>query len=440
MIAATPGDDAIFERELRRLRTIADETAPLRAVFDDVRFDLSRKRHRDAWLEGELLKDWREGQGRLAAGEDLARLYAETRQSARLAALVPKILARAASGDTMLARLQKVLARSGDTGRAVSVAKELFRLNPLNTGYGLGYARALWLDKRTGEARHTLALLASSGAVREDVCSQIGQMCLELGDKALAREYFGLAVAADPQSLRTPNARLALADLCLDENRLAEARQFLRAAYRNPACDDLKPLVRYLCAATPPGAESVSRLSGGDFPLPVARRARLLPLLTEALTPAHREDDARQLLTAHPDWLAVVPKFIGTLREKLPPSDAEAAASLVSLVEGVVTQTDPPCRALNRQMAALYTGLAERELSAPETAAVAGAAAAHLARARTLDPAYFPAAACLARWQMARNQLAAAAETLRAFLSDNALPEERTRSEGILHPKTTAAR
>ncbi len=59
-------------------------------------------------------------------------------------------------------------------------------------------------------------------------------------------------------------------------------------------------------------------------------------------------------------------------------------------------------------------------------------ATAHLTRALVLAPAYFPAANRLARLQMERKQETRAAETLRDFLTPEALPEERAEAMKIL--------
>ena len=121
------------------------------------------------------------------------------------------------------------------------------------------------------------------------------------------------------------------------------------------------------------------------------------------------------------------------VRQSVPAGDGEALAKWVSLVEGVATQADPPCVGLNRQLANLYTDWAGQEPALAGGKAVPETVLARLARAHVLDPGNFTTANRLARLQMDRKQDAAAQETLRGFLSADALPEEHAEAARTLH-------
>ncbi len=433
VVAAAPGDDAIFERELRRLKTIADGAASSGPVFDDVRFDLARRRHMEGWLEGELTRDWCDGRGRIAAGEDLACLYLDTHREERLTVVIGQILKHPSAGETMLTKLQKSLADGGRNTLAASVSKVLYQNYPQKDAYGLTYARDLWNDKRRDEAHRVFTTLAAAGMVRENICARIGGICLELGDRTMSQEFLEQAIAADPTAAHTPGAWLQLANLNLESGRLAEVRQELRAAYRDPACVDMKPLTHYLCATVAAGTENQPRLGGREFPLTAVQRGRLLPLIVDSLEAAGRGDDARGVITAHPEWLVLAPSVVRILREKLTPGDADAWARLASLIDGAMAQADPPCVTLNREAAAFYVAWADQEAASPDGHPTPEAALAHLVRAHALDPESFPIANRLARLQMERRQDAAAVETLRGFLSVDALPEEHADAARTLH-------
>ena len=270
--------------------------------------------------------------------------------------------------------------------------------------------------------------------VRENIDAEIGATCVELGDAAVARLYLERAVGSDPLASHTPQAHLQLAGLDMDAGRWSDARRHLRAAWRVPSRDEFAGLARYLCAISPPGPDGAARLGGRDFPLSFIQRAKLLLPLTAALDKAGRREDATELLTARPSWLTVAPEYVQTLREHLSPDDAQAPAKLASLIEATVAQADPPCLYLNRQLAALYTAFAERELGAegvpvPRATEIA---AEQLGRARVLAPDYFPAAKRLARLQIEQGKGVVAAQTLRDFLAADALPEHRAEAAALL--------
>ena len=313
------------------------------------------------------------------------------------------------------------------------MSRVLYRNYPQNDGYALAYARDLYQDKRRDEAHQVFATLAAAGVVRENIGVEVGRACLDLGDPAFAREYLEQAVAEAPLDPRVAPARLSLAELDLAAGWTAGARQELRAAYREPACADMKPLAHYLCATVPAGSENVARLSGRDFPLTAVQRARLLLLLDDALAAAGRGEDARELITTHPEWLTLAPPLAGKLGKALLAGNDEALGKWVSLVEGVAVQADPPCPGLNRQLASLYVAWADQDTVCGVGKAISEAAFTRLMRAHALDPENFALANRLARLQMDRKQDADVQETLRGFLSADALPEEHAEAARTLH-------
>ena len=116
----------------------------------------------------------------------------------------------------------------------------------------------------------------------------------------------------------------------------------------------------------------------------------------------------------------------------------EQAVKLAALAEEAMAQADPPSPALNRELAALYTACAERELAGAGAGLeprLAMTAAAQLGRARVLAPEYFPAANRLARLQIEQRQGAKAPETLRDFLGTDVLPEHRAQAAALLSPR-----
>ena len=423
------GDGAAFETETRRLERFAGMTPALRIQFLQERFDVSRQRGADAWLDGELQRDWREGDGEVAAGEMLVRLYLQTGRAEALRKVVAEVDRRPDLPELTLFAIEEELAPSKYAGLALPVAQRLTRRFPQKEAYALARSRVCWMAGRPDEARSLLEELDATSVFSINIADQIGDLYLALGDRSGAREFLGRAVTRDPFALRSPQTYLHLAQADIEAGQPDEARRLLLVAYRNPACTDLSPLLAYLSATGHDGPDAANRLPGSEFPLSTNGRARLLAAICENLDKTHRPADARRLAMAHPELWSDAPGVAEYLCAR---SGVDELAALAAALEDAVAQASPPSGPLARALSGLYVRWAATERTAADQAPEA---LTHLARAHELQPADFSIARQLAELYIGRKQTARATDALRDFLTPDAPPARRQEAQQVLATK-----
>jgi tetratricopeptide (TPR) repeat protein len=421
-------DDAGFELEVHRLERFAGATPALRRQFMQERFDVARKRGADAWLEGELTREWHAGDGDVAAGALLVRLYLQNDRADALRKVTGEIDRRPDLPDLTLFAIGQELGSSKYAALALPVAQRLTRRFPEKEAYALARARACWMAGRPDEARALLDTLDVTSVFVDNLADRIGDLYAALGDRAGMREFYGRAVARDPWALRALPAYLRLAQADIEEKQFEPARRLLLTAYRNPACADLSPLLAYLAATGRSTPDAASRLPGAEFPLGSAGRARLLTALCESLDKT-QPAEARRLAMAHPELWSEAPAVVDSLCAGAGPGDWPA---LAAALEDALLQASPPSRQLARALGLLDASWAAAEL---KDGAHGAEALAHLTRAHELQPDDFAIAGQLAGLYVEKKQMARATEVLRDFLTPNAFPAERRQAQQILARK-----
>jgi predicted Zn-dependent protease len=421
-------DDVVFELEIRRLERFAGTIPGLRRQFMQERYEVARKRGADAWLEAELTREWRAGEGDIAAGENLVRLFESTGREDALRKTVGEIDSRPDLPELTLFAIEQDLSASKFAALALPIAQRLTRRFPEKEPYALAHARISWMAGRRDEARAILDTLDQTSVLVDNVADRIGDLYAALSDRAGEREFYGRAVRRDPPALRSAPAYLRLAQVEIGDKNLDRAHRLLVAAYRNPACTDLAPLIAYLTAAGRLQADSGNHLPGAEFPLGAASRARLFTAVCESL---EKTDPAQALRVArgHPEFWSAAPEVVDFLCAATASGDWPA---LTVALEDAVRQADPPSRQLAHALALLYARWASDELKGSEHLANA---LAHLARAHELQPEDFGVARALAGLYLQRKQTARAAEVLRDFLAPDASPAERAQAQEALARK-----
>jgi tetratricopeptide (TPR) repeat protein len=421
-------DDAAFELEVRRLERFAAATPALRRQFTQERFEVARKRGADAWLEAELNREWRDGEGDIAAGESLVRLSESTDRADALRRTVAEIDGRPDLPEMSLFAIEQELGSTKYAALALPIAQRLTRRFPEKEAYALARARTTWMAGRPEEARAILDALDVTAVFADNVADRIGDLYATLGDRAGEREFYGRAVRRDPRALHSAPAYLRLAQVEIEDKNLDAARRLLRAAYRNPACTDLEPVLAYLSAAGRLQPDAGNHLPGAEFPLGAGSRARLFTAVCGSL---QKTDPAQALRLAmgHPEFWGAAPAVVEYLGAASGPGDWPI---LTAALEDAVRQAEGPSRSLGRALALLYARWAAGEL---EAAGHAAEALAHLTRAHELEPEDFSVARALAGLYLERKQTARATEVLRDFLAPDASPADRAQAQETLARK-----
>ncbi len=423
------GDDAAFALEMRRLERIAGMNPALHAQFVDERFAIARERGAKVWLEGELQRAWRAGDGEVVTGEMLVRLYLEEDRAEDLRRVVAEIDSHADLPELPLFAVEQDLSSSKYASLALPVAQRLTRRFPQKEAYALARARTCWQAGRPEEARGLLEALDLTFVFRPNIADQISDLYRALGDRAGAREFLTRSVARDPFALRSPQMYLHLAQADIEDKQYDAARRLLLVAYRNPAATDLAPLTGYLAATARLSPDVANRLPGAEFPLDAAGRARLLTAICDQLEKAGQAADARRLALAHPELWSAAPGVVDYLCAQV---GADDWPGLAAALEDALRQTSAPSRSLARSLAGVYVRWAAAERPSPGRAP---AALLHLARAHELLPDDFSTARLLAEAYLQKKQTGRAAEALRDFLTPAAFPEERAQAQQVLARK-----
>ena len=412
---------------MRRLKKFADAAPALKPAYETARYALARQRGADRWLEGELQREWRDGHGEFAAGEQLAGLYLDARQAEPLRRVVRAIDARPNLPEQSLASLAKRLTDAGFAELALPVSERLFRRFPQNELYALGRARALWKAGRADEANQLLEALDASSVFRGDAAARIGALYEELGDPERARACYRRAAERDPAGIRSATVFLRLAQMETQRHDLPEAGRLLRIAYRSSAvANDLTPLVDYLQASGDLGGGSHG-LPGGGFPLTFTKRAQLLALVYQRLKTLGRLPEAQAMVAAHPGFLAGSPALAAAWRQDAKPAQVPA---FIALLEAAAGLADAPSPRIGRDLAALYVRWADDEANSDRQDAAARLD--HLVRAQHCAPEDFEVARRLAALSWENNQADRAAAALQPFLADDAVPAEREQARALL--------
>ena len=419
---------AEFPREMRRLEHFAQGVPALKSAYVAVRCALARQHGADAWLEGELQREWRDGRGDFAAGEQLVGFYLDTRQTVPLERVVRAIDARPNLPETPLANLEKRLTDAGLAALALPVSERLLRRFPQNEQYAFARARVLWKSGRLDEARALLEALDRSSVFREDLAARIAALYEELGDLEQARAYDERAVQRDPAGGRSAAACLRLAQMEVQRKDWAAAAPLLRKAYRQPViAGDLTPLVDFLQASGQLDGSHARILPGNGFPLTFPVRAQLLSLAYARLKSVGKLPEARAMVAAHPGFLAASPPLAAAWRQDAAPGEIPAA---IGALEDAAQSAAGPTPRLNRDLAALYLRWADDAVNAEGRDPASRLE--RLVRARQLAPDDFDVARRLAAlcWEQSQPEQAAAA--LQPFLADDAVPEERRQAQELL--------
>ena len=427
-LASPTEPTAEFAREVRRLEKFAQALPALKSAYETARYTLARQRGADHWLEGELQREWREGRGEFAAGEQLVSFYLDTRQTEPLRRVVQAIDARPNLPEQSLAGIEKRLTDADLAGMALPLSERLFRRFPQNDLYGLDRAKVLWKTGQTAEADRLLEALNGSAFFREDLSARIGALYEELGDIERARSFYARAVQRDPSGMRSAAVCLRLAQIETRRKNLPEVRRLLQIAYRHPAAaNDLTPVVDFLQASGELGGSGSRGLPGAEFPLTFTKRGQLLTLVYQRLKTLGCLPEAQAMVAAHPGFLAVSPALAAAWRQDAKP---EQVPAFIALLEDAAGLLDGPTPRLERDLAALYLRWSDDEANAnPQDVA---ARLDHLARAQRFAPDDFEVARRLAALCWENNQADRAAAALQPFLAYDAVPAEREQARALL--------
>ena len=424
---AAPGQDAAdFVRQMRRLEKFAQPSEGLRDEYESVLYPLAHQQGADGWLEGELQRAWKRGQGDPAAGARLAGLYLLGHREDALREVTQTIDHRADLPENLLYALATSLVESDHAPLALALCDRLANRFPQKQEYQLERALALWKSDRRPAADLLLANLAAGAIFRGDVLEPIASFYLQRGEKNRAAAYLERIVKNDPAAAHSPQSWLQLAQIALDENRAPAAGRLLRVAYARPACEDLGPLLRYLAASGRLDGEAARRMPAPEFPLTFARRARLLAAARDYLNRNGRGEDGQRLIETHAEFLAATPELAAELRRAATPATISVIAGCL---ERAVSQRALAPPRIGHDLAALYAQWAIWDANDPSTA---GNARAHLTRAFELEPDDFSVACQLAKLCVQQQQPERAAEALAAFVTPEALPTEREQARQIL--------
>ena len=423
---ASGGDPAVLVRQMHRLSKLAQASEALRNEYAGLLYPLAHQAGADAWLESELQREWKHGQGDPAAGTQLAGLFLQNHRDDALREVVQIIDRRPDLPEDLLYALATSLVDSGHAPLALALCERLAARFPQKTEYRIERALALWKSDRRPEADQCLSGLAGLAVLRDDVLESIAAFYLKQDDKSRAASFLQRIVENDPAAARSPQSFLQLAQLRLDEKKVSAAGRLLRVAYARPASTDLAPLVRYLTASGQLDGESARRMPAPDFPLTFARRARLIGAVYAELVRNSRAEDARRLVETHPEFLVAIPALAAELGRAATPSNVGTVAECL---ESAASQRGDVPPSLAHELATLYAQWAVWDANDPATA---GRALAHLSRAFELAPDDFSVAGQLARACLQHGQPERAAEVLAAFLTPEALPAEREQARQIL--------
>lgn len=359
MASAAP---AAWPREIERLRRIAGEDGMLLVQWEETRFQQAREHGLDAWLEGELQREWQAGAGSTAAAAKLVDLYLATGQNARLSETVAAMVAHRASREPAALGVQAALLAHGRADLAVLLIERLARRFPRDDAFALAWVRALAKAGQLARADAVAGQLSAAGEVRGEINERLARQFLKDGDQVRALDFYG---RVEPGA--SVEAHLAMARLRIAVGDLPAARQDLRLAYRLSEAADLTPLADWLSAA--------GRLEpGSDFPLTLRRRGELAGLIFDRLAREGKGAAARRMALAHPELLGAAPELASRLCAS---ASAEERPAIAAALENALAQADPPPSRLERELAALCE---QRAKDSP------GEAAALLARARQLRP------------------------------------------------------
>ncbi len=425
--AAVPGADAVgFQRQMRRLGKFAQASEALRNEYDDLLYPLAHEQGADEWLEGELQRVWKHGQGDPAAGVRLAGLYLQNHREDALREVVHAIDHRADLPEDLLYRLATSLVESDHAPLALALCERLASRFPQKQEYQLERAQVLWKSDRRPEANQCLTNFAALETLRDDALEPIAVFYLQHGEKILAAEYLERIVKNDPAADRSLPSWWQLAQLALDENRVSDAGRLLRVIYARPAAEDLGPLVRYLKASGQLDGERALGMPAPDLPLSFDRRARLLAAVRDDLDRSGRAEDGRRLIEAHAEYLASVPALAAELARGSTPATIQTVADCL---ERAADQRAPVSVELGHVLAGIYVQWAAWETNPPF---VQNDPFAHLYRAFELEPDNLAVAGQLAKLCVQQKQPERAAKVLAAFLTPDALPSEREQARQIL--------
>lgn len=110
--------------------------------------------------------------------------------------------AAAARDESRTAKIDRALARAGETPRAarqsVASLEQAYKRQSENPDVALAYARALRLDQQTNKAVIVLSPFARKGTASSDVSAEFAAIHLEMGDYETAEKFARAAILKDP--------------------------------------------------------------------------------------------------------------------------------------------------------------------------------------------------------------------------------------------------
>ncbi len=428
--AAHDGPTEDFVRGMRRLERFAAAVPGQREGYLNDRYSFAMMRGATDWLEGELKREWDNGQGDVAPGDRLADLYIATKQWEPLHQLVAAVDRRPNLPEGTLFSLESRLLRAGHAEWALPVSDRLCRRFPRNTEYAVTRARALWQAGQRDGAARLLERLDAGAVFRDDFSDQAALAYEEFGERSRAVNSLERTTALDPLALRSAPLYCRLSGFYLEDHRFEDAYRLLGIVYRNPAQADMNPLVDYLAAAGRLRVDAAGEVPGGELPLTFLRRAQLLAAVHDRLTRTERGDEAFRLAGAHPELLSAVPKLVVALRQN---ATSEQVPALTKLLEEASRQAGHPSELLRSELAKLYVRRAE--LATASQPPQPGEALNFLTQAYELAPDDFNVARPLAVAFRAQGQVARAEKVLAPFLEAGTLPTEQAAARLVLAPK-----
>ena len=218
----------------------------------DVSIAKSNPHLRD-WFEDRLNQRRQSGADPQLAWIALVEMYLEDGDGDRAGSLTTSIASAADWPTDQLAILADRLARAGKHRASAHLYEILYEEEPTQQNAAFAAATQLWHSGERYRSRKLIEPFVSMRWFDPVLHMYLAEYFNETGDVAQASAYFSEIVARDP-SVSKPGAWAALAKIHAERNQLETAKQFLDAAYSNPALTNVQPLVDFITG------DSTSRL------------------------------------------------------------------------------------------------------------------------------------------------------------------------------------
>jgi tetratricopeptide (TPR) repeat protein len=415
LIRLLPADStrALIEREVRRLRRLADaETVGTAEYYDVMSREADRLKLGSA-LQSELHDAWNSSRGELAAG--IALLGCGT--ATEVEGIWPQILQHPSLDAGSLARAVSAFEKRGEERRRVEALGHLARIDAEEPRKLGEWGRALGANGRREEALQVAEELAARAVFKPEVLPQAAELFATLNEPKTARELYRKATAADPTA-RAPEVHIRYTLLLIGMRDFDEAHASLRTCSRNSSAPIVPVILEYLKATDAIGTVA----SIADLTLSARQWLELRRAIFSELLLGGNTAGALKLAEDHPQVFGEEQSRL--LRKNIKESrDFERAAALL---EGVRAQGGDGDFA--SELAELLSAWAETELISLQL----DKAVVHLAKAQGLAPAKWSIAERLAGLYLDRLEPAKAAQTVKAFLAVSKESGERDKANQLL--------